>query len=322
MQNDLIPIKEKVDLIEFIGRYVSLEKESGHMKGLCPFHNEKSPSFVVYKERFKCFGCGASGDVFDFLTGLGKTIKEAKEMLSSEFSVDSEIAQLLIEKREKQEKKEKQVFHVTPVPAGAGLPNFNFLDFGLPYATYIYRDQKGFILGYVCCFKNKEGKKMVIPLIYALQNGRYKWMWHGFKTPRPLYNLPQLFNSEKTDRILLVEGEKTAEAASKLYPYLVVTTWPGGSNAFRNVDFTPLYGRKVIFWPDNDKPGDSAMIEIYKMIGDKIESRFVKNPAWAFEGWDFADSEWGTEEAHAYLKENLLTFDDFFTLKNTGKICD
>lgn len=62
-------IKEASDIVALIGEKVSLTKSGTYYKGLCPFHNEKTPSFFVSEQmqRFQCFGCGAGGDVFEFL---------------------------------------------------------------------------------------------------------------------------------------------------------------------------------------------------------------------------------------------------------------
>jgi DNA primase len=62
-------IKEKINLVEFIGEQVPLKKAGASYKGLCPFHGEKTPSFVVTpgRETWKCFGCGLGGDVFSFV---------------------------------------------------------------------------------------------------------------------------------------------------------------------------------------------------------------------------------------------------------------
>lgn len=62
-------VKSKVDIIDIIGGYVTLKRAGRTYTGLCPFHSEKTPSFMVSAERqsFKCFGCGEGGDVFTFL---------------------------------------------------------------------------------------------------------------------------------------------------------------------------------------------------------------------------------------------------------------
>jgi len=61
-------IHNKVDIVNFISQYVKLKKQGSNFVGLCPFHHEKTPSFVVspQKQIFHCFGCGASGDVIKF----------------------------------------------------------------------------------------------------------------------------------------------------------------------------------------------------------------------------------------------------------------
>ncbi|MGH7323278.1 MAG: DNA primase [Candidatus Rokuibacteriota bacterium] len=62
-------IRSSVDLVDLIGRFVNLRKAGASFKGLCPFHAEKTPSFVVNPKKgvFHCFGCGAGGDAFGFL---------------------------------------------------------------------------------------------------------------------------------------------------------------------------------------------------------------------------------------------------------------
>jgi DNA primase len=62
-------IRAGVDIVDFVGRFVNLRKAGANWKGLCPFHGEKTPSFMVNPKKgiFHCFGCGVGGDVFGFL---------------------------------------------------------------------------------------------------------------------------------------------------------------------------------------------------------------------------------------------------------------
>ncbi len=68
-------VKDRVDIAEVVGHHVSLTRAGQNLKGLCPFHQEKSPSFTVNssKQIFHCFGCGAGGNVFTFLTRITGT---------------------------------------------------------------------------------------------------------------------------------------------------------------------------------------------------------------------------------------------------------
>lgn len=62
-------IKDRCDVVDIVGRFVNLRRTGSHYKALCPFHDEHTPSFVVFpdKANWHCFGCGANGDVIDFI---------------------------------------------------------------------------------------------------------------------------------------------------------------------------------------------------------------------------------------------------------------
>ena len=73
ISDDIInQIRDRVDIAEVVGHHVSLTRAGQNLKGLCPFHQEKSPSFTVNssKQIFHCFGCNTGGNVFTFLTRI------------------------------------------------------------------------------------------------------------------------------------------------------------------------------------------------------------------------------------------------------------
>ena len=78
-------VRENSDIVEVISQYVHLKRSGRNYFGLCPFHNEKSPSFSVSpdKQIFHCFGCGVGGNVFTFISKIeGIGFKEAIENLA------------------------------------------------------------------------------------------------------------------------------------------------------------------------------------------------------------------------------------------------
>lgn len=84
-------IKERINLADYIGRRVTLKRAGKRLTGVCPFHTEKTPSFFVFedKQRWKCFGCGKSGDLLDFAQEFEHyDIQEALRELAREAGVE------------------------------------------------------------------------------------------------------------------------------------------------------------------------------------------------------------------------------------------
>lgn len=87
--NFLDELRARTPMPGLVGRRVRLSKSGRNWKGLCPFHNEKSPSFYVYDDSFHCFGCGAHGDAFAFIMRAeGGGFMEAVERLAGEAGLD------------------------------------------------------------------------------------------------------------------------------------------------------------------------------------------------------------------------------------------
>ena len=83
-------VKDQVGLADFIGKRVKLTKRGRDFLGLCPFHNEKTPSFTVNEEKgfFHCFGCGEHGSLFDFVMKIDNmSFRDAVERLAEDAGI-------------------------------------------------------------------------------------------------------------------------------------------------------------------------------------------------------------------------------------------
>jgi len=105
-QEKIDEIRSRADIVEVIGRFVTLTKKGVNHQACCPFHDEKTPSFSVStsKQIFKCFGCGKGGDVVSFLMEKEKlTYIEAIRWLAKEYKIQIDEITLSPEEQEKQE---------------------------------------------------------------------------------------------------------------------------------------------------------------------------------------------------------------------------
>src|SRR6266498_1478973 len=84
-------LKLQADIVRIIGDYVTLKKAGAqNYSGICPFHNEKSPSFSVHATRqfYHCFGCGVSGDVFSFVQKIESiTFPESVRLVAQKLGI-------------------------------------------------------------------------------------------------------------------------------------------------------------------------------------------------------------------------------------------
>lgn len=92
-QKDIDFILDTLDIVDLISEYIKLEKKGRNYLGLCPFHNERTPSFTVSREKkiFHCFGCNKGGNVFQFLSQIENiTYAQAVSKLASRFGIKVE----------------------------------------------------------------------------------------------------------------------------------------------------------------------------------------------------------------------------------------
>lgn len=105
-QNTIQQILNRIDIVEIVGGFVKLKKRGASYLGLCPFHNEKTPSFTVspVKEIYKCFGCGKSGNTVGFLMEHEKySYVEALKWLANKYNVEVEETEVSAEQKVQQQ---------------------------------------------------------------------------------------------------------------------------------------------------------------------------------------------------------------------------
>jgi putative DNA primase/helicase len=172
-------------------------------------------------------------------------------------------------------------------------------------ARYTYRNAAGNVLGFICRIDDGKGAKKLIPRTpWYDDRGDIVWQTKAFPCPRPLYGLDVLASLPGAV-VVLVEGEKCADAYRALDPATPTLTWPGGSGAVEHVDWEPLRGRRVVLWPDADEPGRKAMARVAEILTSRGCEVKIANPdAGAAKGWDVADAiaeGWTHEDCLAFL---------------------
>ena len=102
-------IRDRSSILEVVSDYVTLKKTGRNHRGLCPFHSEKTPSFMVNEEKqiFHCFGCGEGGDVFAFLMKAGHySFPQAMEELAKRYGVRLPARELSASQKKQMDKRE------------------------------------------------------------------------------------------------------------------------------------------------------------------------------------------------------------------------
>lgn len=155
---------------------------------------------------------------------------------------------------------------ICPIPANAPPLKTVFNGLGAPTRHHTYHDEDGSVVCHVFGFVKADGSKVFIPqTLHSNASGQLFWRDEGLPAPRPLFNL-HLLKLRPDAPVLIVEGEKSADAASKLFPDHVVSTTMGGSPAPDKSDLTPLKGRIVLIWADNDEPGQRYAQKVVKLL--------------------------------------------------------
>lgn len=252
--------QQAANIAHHFGHGKEAPSPDGSWMTLCPAHGDSStPNLHVTPadDRVLLY-CHACGD-----TNKSELIK----IVSAEFQLSSKTART---PRIPVLKKDQRGQWINPIPANApARPHECYLNTEVGYRPvdllWSYLNQNKEVLLYNARFNivaadgtvTKEYRRLGL---YAPLEGPLvpTWSWYGPET-LPLYGLEQLVGEWWTKPLILVEGEKSADAAREIFPEAVVIAFPGGAGHFKRVDWAPLLGGKKVsvatLWPDNDPAG-------------------------------------------------------------------
>ena len=197
---------------------------------------------------------------------------------------------------------------IRTVPADTASPMFKHPTLGDPVDVWEYRDAKSRLLGYVCRYAGPSEGKEFRPLTYCEGPGGVRmWRYKSFPAPRPLYGLDRLAQRLNAP-VLVCEGEKAADAATKRFPDHVCIATLGGAQAASKADLAPLLNRNVIGWPDNDHEGVQFITSIAELCvaGSVASVKIVSVPDAFPLKWDLADPlpiGWNEQRLRGLLEE-------------------
>ena len=280
---------------------IKLHGSGDRLSALCPFHDDKTPSLSVFPGRdgdhiFKCHGCGAKGNSITYLRKhRGMSSREAMQYIDGTPHSKPQAS--------RQKPRTPRIFPKLPSQNSAGAKRI---------AAHEYHDAEGKLISVVCRYEKftaaqkEESKKREKPYrkcdTWSPTKGG--WLAKGPAEPKPLYRLPRLMGAPKDQQVMIVEGEKCAEAVEKVFSKAIVTTWMHGKEGFTRSDLSPLHGRSLLLVADSDAGGRASMKKLSGLLYEHCPKiRLVLPPGETKD--DIADwiEKGGATEARARISE-------------------
>lgn len=319
MAIDTEKLKRETDIVKVVGHYTKLTKRGHEFIGQCVAHNDNNASMTVSPQKgfVHCFACGFHADIIDFIQEVeGLDFVKAAEFLGAENEKNDWKPKIAVNEPFPLARPER----ITEQPPLGSRPQKltivvkdgeKWVTYD-PIKTWDYNNSNGDLLG-ICARYEVNGEKEIRMWTYASRGDEAaKWECGHFNFPRPIFNLDKIAKQDLP--VLIVEGEKCAEAASQLIPQYVTTTWTGGANSIPKTDFSPLRGKKVILMPDNDEAGREAMTRLGEMLSDinglNCSVKWL-NTSDMTEKWDIADAleaGWTSEQFIAWAKAHVSPY--------------
>lgn len=264
MISNIEEIKAAADIVDIISGYVKLKKDGTNMTGLCPFHNERTPSFKVTKTFYKCFGCGKSGDAISFLQEYNNiNYIEAIKLIANKYNIPIEETQKIVYERPQPRPRQPadpviQYFVKRNISAGT-VRHFNITE----AIEWMPKAQKEIP---VICFNYYRNQELI--------NIKYRGKEKDFKLNKNseliFYNIDSI---ENENEVVIVEGEIDCMSLHEAGIRNVVSVPNGagtGQQQLKYIDncWQAFEGKdKIIIATDNDEPGNNVRDEIARRLG-------------------------------------------------------
>ena len=291
-------IQESGSVERIVAQLVTDPKlKHGEWWACSPLRDDRHPgSFAVCDETglFIDFATGDKGDLITLAArALNVRLVDAAKWIASElgYSVGTQIIMPTPTRRLREEASPRvdsgaQVWSASADDSGPIFPasvgkNTRFAD------GWCYQFADGTQALWIARYDCLEDRKTFRPFHYTPEG----WRMGDPQGLLPMYNLPAVTNRPPRV-VLIVEGEKTAEAAARIFPDVTPTTNAHGANSVQRTDWWPLKGRTVLIWGDHDPAGKAhvaALVEAIRNVG-AASVRVVQIPSHWPSGWDLADA--------------------------------
>ncbi len=264
MISNIEEIKEAADCTTIISDYVKLTNKGNEMVGLCPFHNEKTPSFKISSKGFyKCFGCGKSGDAISFLMEhQNLNYIQAIKHIAAKYNIKIEDE---VKEYEKPQPRLTKVQNDTvKYFESRGITNNTLLRFGVTESIE-WMPKAGKEVKSICFNYIKSGE--IVNIKFRAKDKDFKLAKNAELI---FYNLDSIENETTA---IIVEGEIDCLSLYEAGIYNVVSVPNGagiGSQQLKYLDNCWQYFEdktQIIIFTDNDEPGNNLKDELARRLG-------------------------------------------------------
>lgn len=226
--------------------------------------------------------------------------------------------------------------HVIPAPCEPKKTDFNiktpdafgFEKINRPLTTYAYQNSDDETMGYTALF-DVNGALRMLQFSYIEKGGEEKsgWFQVDFCRPRPLYGL-QFLNLYPDAIIMFFTNERNCDDFNALSnkKEMFAMSWAGGIDSQRDIDYSPLINKKIIFWPEKTEQGFNVMDKFYKKLKMLCPAlKFILPPMSEENGWSCSDfvgnlsigTEKASKELAAFIHSRVGNYKSFLEMEST-----